>query len=318
MSDLSRILKSNILPNLGDKFTDQGGVQNWIVKGNYSIADFEYENEFLLQRTQVKQFVGYSNHDFERFSLSAKETFDSATQELIDSRSLGWPLLKFYYSGFFGAHAIMRSRGAGLIKLGKPQTDHLNSVCLLTDNEPPKPISPGMYLYNVSKGTDDQIGEASVKFSNMSNSGGGVHENFWVIFCNYLKSESENALIQGTPDAGIFAGLANELSEAVLDGGLGVAWLSAVRNQINYQHMYDSWQPYKKGSECYKSVMKFNVPPDLELKSDLSKSKQPINSFIQVSSFIARLSADLAKYVADNSNGKSSFRQRWRRLEQQT
>lgn len=312
MSQFSDILQIGILPGLGMEPATEGGFQAWVSAATFVPSEPVDDLAAVLGRTASDRFVRAVNYDFERFSLAALETFSTALAEREKYPALGWPLLKVYYASFFAAHAIMRSRGAGVAKLDRPHMERLNEL-LDVYGISKHNLTPGMFVFGTSKGSSDAAGERTVSLR-PDRPGRGVHEGFWIEFCTFMEAEAATAATRGDPDAGTFVSLAAELKDAVLSGAQGPVWLSAVRNQINYQHGFDVWFPSRKSSEAYRSMDVAALPRSSSVQVSTRKDKTPIKAFIHVASYISELCFDLSGHVAVGSTKGNAFGQKWRRL----
>jgi hypothetical protein len=177
-------------------------------------------------------------------------------------------------------------------------------------------LSPGMYWIAISDGPQSTPGEVSLSIKPYSNRGSGVHEAFWKDFCSFVNDEAARAVNMGLPDASDFVALSVDLSDALLKGGASSSWLSEIRNNINYQHAYDLWIPYKRSSEGYKCLSRISDSPITQVRLDLSKTKRPVAAFINVALYVTNLSLNVSEFVAQRSTDGGTFGQKWRRLEQ--
>ncbi len=285
MAQLSTSLFSGLLPGLGAVPAKEGGFQDWITSGSYRPRSVASPLVIAFEDVAVAAFVPFANFDFERFALAAKESCSIALLEHNKHNLAGWPLLKLYYSSFFGAHAIMRSRGSGVVKLDRAHSFHLNQILQTYDPNSPQ-LSPGMYYYTTTQGTALAAGQVSLTMK-PADSGAGVHESFWKLFCRFLQDEAAKAANQGAADSNLFVAGAIELSEAILNGASGGGvWLSAIRNEINYQHKHDAWFPLRKKSKSLEAISGTVYADSATIRLDGSKEKEPIFVFANVTSSV--------------------------------
>lgn len=314
MDDLSAILSAGILPFIGKNVATKGGFKSWIFDGTYSPAITE-EGDLFLERVPVEQFSNAMSLDFERFSLSSLETYCVALSEQHEFGSASWPLLKLYYSSFFAAHAILRGRGAGVVNLEKSHADHLTQIIQIY-GDPDHVFKSGSYLITTSIQGGIGRGELSVKLKRAPEKK-GVHEAFWLMFSDYLVEQAEVAIVAGLPDSKEFLLSSMALRAALLEGGGGSSWMSSIRNRINYQHDFETWLPFRKGSEA-SIVSKFSRElPVNNHNLEISKRKSPILAFANISCHVANINFELGNYVADRSSKGGAFGQKWRRLKSQ-
>lgn len=310
VSDFAKILKVGILPALGASPAEEEGIKGWIVKQSYvpSLTD----KTLKLERVNLEKFSEAITFDFERFALSAQESLIVALSEYNRFGSIGWPLLKIYYSAFFSAHAIMRSRGAGVIKLEREQATKITTIVNMFSNGSAV-FQSGVYNFQFQKGPNDGVGEGTVILA-PSKEGRGVHEGFWEMFTDYIEDQAKRAAEQQLPDHRDFVDYATNLKTAVLSGGRGAAWFSEVRNNLNYQHQYEAWMPYRKKSQSHLAMPTERLAGIQYARLDISKTKEPVKAFLCLACYLAHLNADIAEHVATRAKGGRAFGQKWQRL----
>lgn len=110
-----------MLPRIGQRPPIAGGIKSWLQSANFIPETLSPNAVAAIRVEDFGGLVPYISYDYERFALSSIESLASASirTKLAD---LSWPLLKTYYAGFFAAHSIMRSRGAGVVNLSSNQT----------------------------------------------------------------------------------------------------------------------------------------------------------------------------------------------------
>lgn len=313
MRIFSDILSSGVVSNLGSHPALKGGVQSLLTDSAYVPTANPNGSGLILNQVLSEEFVKRLTYDFERFALASRESFLVAMTERNQFSSLGWPLLKLYYASFFAAHAIMRSRGVGIIKIDRKQIDTLNEVAKIYDPSA-KALSSGMFFFKRSHGKNNSINEISLEIKPDLVSG-GVHESFWINFCKFISEEAERSVSNGDIYSSSFVALSGELSDAVLSNrnAKGV-WLSSIRNEINYQHKYDTWHPYKRSSEGYKALNSALQSAIYSGRLDVSKEKKPIEAFLNVTCYISAAAFTMCNSIALRSTRGGAFGQKWRKL----
>jgi hypothetical protein len=292
----------------------EGGFQAWVVSGNYRPNTVGLPATTVFDEVAIAEFVPYANYDFERFSLAAKESSLVTLLEYSRYNLAGWPLLKLYYSSFFGAHAIMRSQGSGLVKLDRQHSQHLTKLLRAYDPSSGE-VFPGMFYY-VTKQSGLRAGQLSLVIEPVS-SGSGVHESFWRLFCRFLQDEAEKASKKNAADSNLFVAGAVELAEVILNGPHGGgAWLSSMRNEINYQHKHDCWFPLRKKSASLGALDGAIYADSSTIRLDGSKEKEAVWVFTNITKYIVNLSIEVANFVARRSTVGGAFGQKWRRLQE--
>lgn len=314
MADLLPSLANGILPRLGQEPAIEDGFRGWLIHGVYQLQVPGDSPAIELASINLQELVRYVAFDFERFSLASRESFAIADTEAVAHNLAGWPLLKLYYSAFFAAHAILRSQGAGVVKLERRHATHLNSIINAVYSDQ-KNVDPGIYLYSAVRARD--TGRVSI-YLEPAPKGGGVHEDFWKQFCQFLEASAGQAIEEGAANAVEYFSGANEISAAIKEGGIGTgAWISGIRNDINYQHKHSVWFPLRKDGSALKVMKNLKLTESSAFRMDISKRKNPISAFANISSYLSCLSYEISEVVARRSTTGRSFGQKWRRILEQ-
>jgi hypothetical protein len=312
MSTLGKILCSGTFPRLGQEPAVQYGLRAFFDMGKYRPHAPFNGKTFRIDHIPIVDFSPCLSFDFERFALSCKESRRLALAERSLGNLVSWPLIKMYYSAFFGAHALLRSRGAGVAFLSKKDLKFLDSVFQAYFPNT-QPIKGGNYLFQADL-SGSAAGEISMIFE-ATDASGGVHESFWFSFCDYFDAAATAAVTNSLADSSTFLAEVNALCSFLKDKGGGGIWVSMMRNSINYQHSHEVWIPVRKGSEAGGLLSAIPVAPVSSVQND--RSKRPLRAFLDTCQYVSELSDVVGDYVAERSTKGGAFGQKWRRLNAQ-
>ncbi|MGO4451767.1 hypothetical protein AB4Y96_22840 [Phyllobacterium sp. TAF24] len=301
-------LTGALLPRLGQELAAVGGIKSFLETAVYQIS-FSKNGvaEIELSRFNNAELIRYISFDFERFSLASLETFSIYIMENKESNLIGWPLLKLYYSAFFSAHAIIRSQGAGVVNFDADDLRNINNLIKIHDASQAG-LLPGTYVYQIERNTSPIL-----TLKPMAEKG-GVHEAFWKYFIKYIEAAAEDATLKKQPDATQFVAGAKEVADAIKLGSRSSVWISAMRNEINYQHKYGVWYPLKKGDYIQKTLRDFGLIDSSTVRFDYSKTNEPLNAFASISRYLSCLNYEIGKYLAERSVSTKGFGGKWRRM----
>ena len=294
-----------MLPRLGQLPAHNGGLQNWFLRGAYNGSFDQTNGSLVLSNVAPAELLSFITYDYERFALASWESFYLASLESETYKLVGWPLLKMYYAAFFAAHALMRATGEAIVKVDRQPIDALNEMVRITDGIFPN-LRPGMFHSQVR---EIQPGQLSVILSPHAE-GAGVHDGFWRAFTSFLDQAAVASATNKAVDANIFlAGIA-ELTPKVR------GWLSARRNEINYQHTLGVWFPLAQSNSINDRI---SAVKRVDSKTvDLSPSlDSTLPAFIATTQFLSCLNAEVADYVAARSSASRAFGSKWRRFHSQ-
>lgn len=311
MSALAAALHKRSLPELAISNPRDNGIRQWLTSGSFQIDGSSVPEKLLLRNIILSEFVTYQLYDFQRFSLSSFETFAFCKIDPTRPRALSWPLLKMYYAGFFGGHAIMRSTGQAILRLDASQTSKLSILAQFACGQN-FIVSPGTFQLRLIQNANLSL---DVELSAVSESG-GAHAVFWRAFKNYLEKLSIDVVADGDPDANSVIGKISDL-QSVLSGKGAAAgtWLSQMRNRINYQHEFGVWFPFGAAQSEVTYIGALNLKTIPNVRFDYDQNVQSIHAFCSGSLFTARLSFDIAYLlVANSGNRKGAFARNWSRL----
>ncbi|GAC1040271.1 hypothetical protein [Rhizobium sp. No.120] len=308
MAELLPSLTSEALPRLGQEPAALGGIKSYLESAVYQIGfPSSAAGEIEIYNFNNSQLVKYISFDFERFSLASLETFRIYSIEYKNVNLIGWPLLKLYYAAFFSAHAIMRSQGAGVVNFDADDLRNINRLIQIHNVSHPG-LTAGTYVYEI-----ERIPRPKLIIKPMAEKG-GVHEAFWKCFAKYLEAAAGAAVAQGKPDAAQFVAGAKEVADAIRVGSKSSVWLSAMRNEINYQHKHGVWYPIKKGDYILKTLGDFGLVSSSSVRFDYSKVNEPLNAFASTSRYLSCLNYEIGNYLAQRSTSSQGFGGKWRRI----
>lgn len=296
-----------LLPQLGIASSDHPNLHQWIRSNRFSSAQLVGNRWQLVAYSETELYKAFTP-DFQRFAFSSFETFSLASLERANSFSMGWPLLKLYYSAFFAAHAMTRATGHGHINLDRRAVKAVNDYLSLIGN--PHQLGSGSYSISIREGPGNSFLELEP-----STKGSGVHDNFWQYFCSYLDDLATQAIQDALPSANSFLRETNALKSCIKDDSKAGVWFSATRNAINYRHEYDCWLPNNKKS----LVRKLDFPSQLgdpdKLEATLLERQNELARLVNLSTYLASLNHHTILRVTNQIRGNSPFSQKWRRLE---
>jgi hypothetical protein len=290
------------LPRIGQSAPRAGGLREWLIKGTYATSYDVNSGVVVLQNIAAQDLISYLSFDYERFAFASWESFQSFSLESKNLNFVSWPLLKLYYSAFFAAHAILRATGFSIVNVQRPQTDALNQIISIVNGLSPN-LKPGMYQMRL---VQVQPGQLQMNISQHVG-GSGVHDGFWKSFTEFLEASADDAVANSASDAAMFVAGVSELAPRTR------GWLSARRNDINYQQLFGVWYPLTKGKSLNDLIraVKRSESKSINLDQPLVPPLQP---FVATCQYLACLNAEIADYLAARSTASNTFGTRWRKF----
>jgi hypothetical protein len=312
MSPVVAALLRRTLPQLAISDPKEKGIRSWLTSGSFRIDGTSTSKHLVLKNVIQTELLNYQLYDFQRFALSSFETFAKSSSDPTRPSALGWPLLKAYYAGYFGGHALMRAAGQAIIRLESLQTGPLTTLVQIASGSPIT-ITPGTFHLRLIQNPDLTI---DVILDSMDETG-GAHAVFWRAFCQlFLSDVNATVAAAGLPDANEVISKLGDLQELLRGKGSSAGtWLSQIRNRINYQHEYGVWFPFGVSRTEIRQVNSLDLRSLPNARLDFDHNKQTIQAFWAGCLFIARLSYDLSEILATQTTSKYSFVRNWRRLQ---
>jgi len=311
MRELVSSLVRRSLPGLVEATPIDDGVRGWIERGSFYVDSSSLPDHLQLQNVSLADFLPYQTFDYERFALSSWETISDYKANANRPKALSWPLLKIYYSGFFGGHALMRALGQAIVRVEPRQAKRLTEIGQLFCGDSFS-VSPGNYELRTEQAADRSFVVTLKKAAE----GGGAHEVFWKRFNAFLGELATDVAADKEPNANLVIAKIEELQSLLSSKGLNNgSWLSSMRNEINYQHQYGVWFPFDVNERDADHVAQIKFRDSSAIRLDYNARKQPIQAFCSGSAFLSALSFEVSEQLAVRSNNnRAAFIRKWQRL----
>jgi hypothetical protein len=107
-----------------------------------------------------------------------------------------------------------------------------------------------------------------------------------------------------------------ELQQILNFGGAPAgAWLSVMRNQLNYQHRFGVWYPYSGGPRRLDNYTYTPLRLNSSMRLDHSPGREPLLAFQAATTFVVALCIDLTNELLLRSGTTAKqFGRPWQRL----
>ncbi len=227
-------------------------LSGWLCDENYQVYQPLERNGFLLYIADDRELLSSIAYDCTRMAVASFETIASVEKHPSFPKSSAWVLLKSYYAAFFAAHTILRMFGISCSQIGFQEAKAVSKIASLYGNANNLTVSSGFYACQY----DSQKKFLSCNKINIG--AGGVHESFWSVFCQRVRSLSDEILISSSNSSESqlvsvkLAELCSNLSYGHCTDG---SWLSFIRNEVNYRHRFGCWFPYRDYSQANESLL---------------------------------------------------------------
>ncbi len=268
--------------------------------------DFDAASSVIRIDFREPEFIASAiSADASRFAGACFTSIHSVAPALERPESLAWGLVKMYYAAFYGGHSLLRLLGRSCSQL---EGRHITKIKVqAAAREIPTPFNFGAGLYNCSL-------NAAQTGLNMSIAGGrvgGAHEAFWEILDQFFSEVTEQTLTGnlGRSDALAVYGKLEAL-RSIYRKGAGASWLSAIRNEIQYRHARDVWQPATISRDARSNLSRLAsqwVRDPMNIDVEVTPGGD-LGAFTAACAFTAALCRVVLARVADRSSaGANSF-----------
>lgn len=297
MNIITEILRSQTVPGL----TDVESIPNltfrgWIAQKSYKVSNQIKSKEFTIDIYSHEQFLIPLAYDINRMSTSSFESISGIKPDEKLPKSIGWLIIRSYYSAYFAAQAILRIFGISCNQFDSNEANAITTVADLYSMKNGITASTGYYKCHY----DYKNKKASCR--QLSN----THQDVWRVFHELLEalatSITSSDFLKDDRDTAIqyLFQLREGLSyKNTLNNG---SWLSKVRNEVNYSHSMGAWYPYNDAPNIHTQVFRiateWNSPPTESLiKSNLDKTDHQlfISTCVSIISLCHGLISELAK-----------------------
>ncbi|MDI5893060.1 hypothetical protein [Halomonas rhizosphaerae] len=221
-----------------DDFVD---FKAWVSSGKYQLKEVRNKG-FDVVVSDYHSFSTMLAHDSSRFCSAAFETMKLISFPENLPRSLAWVAVQTYYAAFFAAHSVLRVFGNVFSFLYPGHLKIVEEFAEVLSIPSRHNMSGGSY----SGSYDIRSGELRVS------SAGKSHEDFWERFfylVMMLRDQVDELDVLESEKINNTKYL-SEMVDLLSNSGSyrNGAWLSSVRNKINYQHTDGMWFPYSGGN----------------------------------------------------------------------
>lgn len=135
---------------------------------------------------------------------------------------------------------------------------------------------------------------------------GGSHELFWHVFCAFLKSVANDIVSIDDPNATSAVASIEEIRTILLSCGHNQGnWLSAMRNEITYQHLHGVWFPVNASKKDKDFIKNFSTKGLSLWRLDFDPRSDPICAFLSCSMRLVRLSLELCTLMVERSGERN-------------
>lgn len=199
---------------------------------SYDDVARRWEFDFLAPAT-VTPFLA---HECARFACASFQSYHDVHECLSDATQLPWALVKAYYSAFYAGHSILRALGASCTYVDGPRVSLLRGVLTAYGVTL---MQGGLYRAEATSAA------SALRFEYLGQGQGGTHEAFWKVFGARLQRLEQDVLTGALSplDAQNVSVVLGRVRGVLTKNASDAAWLSTVRNAVQYRQEHEVWYP---------------------------------------------------------------------------
>ncbi|MBX9900414.1 MAG: hypothetical protein K2Y28_06475 [Burkholderiaceae bacterium] len=259
------------------EYDSSTGIDGWLAEGAYTWLDAGVGGAVLQTSLSSNTLAEAFASEIARFACATFESLLDTEAAPHSPSALSWGLIRYYYASFYAAHALLRVSGKALTMISQKTANIMNSVggCYLGVSPN---ISPALYLVSSDRHTPEQLRLTKV------GGRGGSHEEMWQHFLTLLRAAENEILVKysgSTAASEALEELKDLQTNLCHDGKVNGAWLSMVRNNLNYRHDYGVWFPFggkKKFAQSLSARMLEWKPS--AVRTRVAKGEHQLGSFV--------------------------------------
>jgi len=173
-------------------------------------------------------------------------------------------------------------------------------------------INAGTYELHIRRNIDTTI---DIILKQYPESSGGAHELFWKKFSIAFDELAAEIATDDDPGAMVAISRLGELKSILTSGGRRGTWLSAIRNEINYQHAHGVWFPLDVAKKDKKYISTLSYRCSSSLRLDYDAVKNPLIAFSAGSLFLASLNIEASEQLISRADAeRAPFGRAWKKF----
>lgn len=228
------------------KCTTGTDLKGWIANQGYNFLSKDTSG-FSVKAYHSDDMISSLTNDYNKMAIGAYESACGVRVEEGIPKSTSWVVIRLYYASFFAAHALLRAFGRSCTQLDQVHINKIQEIANLTSASKIS-LEKGFYLVRIDQAND------ILRFVKLKDS----HRDTWESFLSLLNEliVSVNSARGKAEDIIKTKENIQAMKSCLSAQGCGSKgnWLSFIRNNVNYQHKYNTWFPHSKRVDAKRLV----------------------------------------------------------------
>ncbi len=295
MSIVVDILRAQIVPGLTNiEAIPHMTFRGWVANKSYKMSLPLQSKEFTLDVYSHEQLLLPYAYDINRMAASSFESMHGISPDTGLPKSVGWLIIRSYYSAYFAMHALLRLFGISCSQFDTNESRAITEIARMYSFQNGNTAASGYYKCQYD------INNARIHCKQLSNTHQDVWKSFYDLIDDLATKVSSSDFRKKDREHVIeyLFKLREGLSfRRTLNGG---NWLSKVRNEVNYTHSMGAWFPYSNSSDEHEKMFRLTqlwkqAPSEEIIQSHLTKCDQLlfVSTCVSIVSLCHSLLSDL-------------------------
>ncbi len=284
----------------------------WLQNGDFELDSGSSGLQTPVIRNATRSFEPTLAREVDRFLCAMGESFSELQPSQFASRSIGWALIRAYYSSYFAAHAILRMTGRCVTQIDGQLSQSVMRTLLTTGAAPTWAIGRSQYLVKY-----DEVQQLLV-FEDKHAAQGGSHQFVWKKFGELLSELIASSAPLGSAYQSEIL-LLSRISDTLTSqqGFTDYSWLSNVRNSVNYSFSHSVWFPFDgmNSRQSVKLIQQLKCDGSTNILNANPNSQTELEKFCEATSFLVSFANAASNTIARRSAAKPFISKSYRKLQ---
>ena len=295
-----------------DESSPSINIKVWLQNGDFELDSSSAGAQRPVIRNATRSFESTLAREVDRFLCAMGESFSEVQPSQFANRSIGWALIRAYYSSYFAAHAILRMTGRCVTQIDSQLSQSVMRTLLSTGPAPAWTIGRSHYLIRY-----DEVQQLLV-FEDKHTPQGGSHQFVWKKFGELISELITSSAPLGSayqPEILLLSRISDTLTAQ--QGFTDYSWLSTVRNSVNYTFSHSVWFPFDgmDNRQAAKLIRQLKCDGSVDFLVTSPKTQTDLEKFCEATSFIVSFANAASNTIARRSTAKPFIYKSYRKLQ---
>ena len=287
-------------------------LKSWLQNGDFELDSASSAKKWPVIRNATRSFEPTLAREVDRFLCAMGESFSEVQPSQFANRSIGWALIRAYYSSYFAAHAILRMTGRCVTLIDSQLSQSVMRTLLNTGSAPAWTICRSQYLVKYDE--PQQL----LVFEDKNSAKGGSHQFVWKKFGELISELITSSATLGSAYQSEIL-LLSRISDILTSQQTSAdfSWLSTVRNSVNYTFSHSVWFPYDgmNSRQSAKLIEQLKCNGSVDFLGASPSTQTQLEKFCEATAFLVSFANAASNTVSRRSSAKPFTSKSYRKLQ---